>query len=96
MSGNKVGGMKTRDINLAKDLNFYKKIGALGGSRKGDQLDKPKGFGANRKLASQVGRIGGSISKRGVHLTDEEKKHAKLSLSIDTFLGANRMEKNAI
>lgn len=31
MSGTLEGGLKARDKNLAKDPNFYKTIGALGG-----------------------------------------------------------------
>lgn len=43
--------------------------GALGGKKKGDELNSPKGFAANRELArtagAKGGRIGGKLSKRG-------------------------------
>ena len=64
MAGNKTGGYKARDKNLANDPDFYKKIGSLGG-----QKSKTGGFFANRELASIAGRKGGLISRRG-------KKHA--------------------
>ncbi|MBW4818724.1 general stress protein [Rhodococcus qingshengii] len=60
MSGTKVGGLKARDRNLAKDPDFYKKIGAIGG-----RLGTTGGFAADRKLARIAGAKGGRISKRG-------------------------------
>lgn len=59
MSGSRIGGIKTRDKNLAKDPDYYKKIGSVGGSRTGI-----KGFAANRELARTAGTIGGRISRR--------------------------------
>ncbi len=60
MSGTKAGGLKARDRNLAKDPDFYKKIGAIGG-----RLGTTGGFAADRKLARIAGAKGGRISKRG-------------------------------
>lgn len=40
---------------------FMKEVGRLGGLVKNPN----KGFGSNRKLASEAGRKGGAISKRG-------------------------------
>lgn len=59
MSGTKQGGIATRDANLARDPDFYKKIGAIGGSVRNPN----KGFGSNRKLARIAGTRGGR-SKR--------------------------------
>jgi len=59
MSGTKIGGQRARDKNLAKDPDFYKKIGQRGG-----QLSRTGGFYANRELASTAGRIGGLKSRR--------------------------------
>ena len=66
MSGNREGGLKTKERHLARDPDWYKKIGSLGGQKKGDELARPKGFAANRELASRVGAIGGRISRRGI------------------------------
>lgn len=60
VSGTKAGGLKARDRNLAKDPDFYKKIGAIGG-----RLGTTGGFAADRKLARIAGAKGGRISKRG-------------------------------
>ena len=60
VSGTKAGGLKARDRNLAKDPDFYKKIGAIGG-----RLGTTGGFAADPKLARIAGAKGGRISKRG-------------------------------
>lgn len=60
MAGTVEGGRKARDRNLANDPNFYKKIGAIGGSKSGTG-----GFYANRELARIAGAKGGKISRRG-------------------------------
>lgn len=59
MSGTKEGGIKARDANLAKDPEFYIKIGAQGGS-----VSRPhtRPFHINRKLAKEAGRKGGRKS----------------------------------
>ena len=59
MSATRAGGLKARDKNLAKDPDFYKKIGALGGKK-----GHTGGFYADRELARRAGAIGGRISKR--------------------------------
>lgn len=60
MAGTKAGGMKAAAKNLARDPNFYAKIGAKGG-RNGNT----GGFAANPKLAAEAGRKGGLVSRRG-------------------------------
>ena len=60
MAGNKIGGLKARDKNLAKNLNFYRDIGRIGG-RNGNT----GGFAANPELAKIAGSKGGKISRRG-------------------------------
>ncbi|MCD1275823.1 MAG: general stress protein [Candidatus Nanogingivalaceae bacterium] len=60
MAGTKVGGMKAAQKNLAKDPNFYAKIG-----RKGGQNGHTGGFAANPELARIAGAKGGRISRRG-------------------------------
>lgn len=60
MSGTVKGGIKTREHHMAKDPDWYKKIGRLGGLRK-----VPKGFAKNKELASVYGKLGGHKSKRG-------------------------------
>lgn len=63
MSGTRAGGLKVREKNLAKDPDFYKRIGSIGGQN-GRGPNYTGGFAGNRKLASEAGRKGGSISRR--------------------------------
>lgn len=61
MAGTTVGGLKTVETNKKKyGEDFYKNIGAKGGSVKGLK----KGFAANPELARTAGAKGGSVSKR--------------------------------
>ena len=59
MAGTKAGGLKAAQKNLAKDPNFYAKIG-----RKGGQAGHTGGFAANPELARIAGAMGGRISRR--------------------------------
>lgn len=59
MAGTIVGGKKAAAKNLAKDPNFYKKIGAKGGKN-----GNTGGFAANPELARRAGALGGRISRR--------------------------------
>lgn len=59
MAGTKIGGQKAAAKNLAKDPNFYAKIGAKGGAN-----GRTGGFAANPELARVAGAKGGRISKR--------------------------------
>ena len=59
MAGTKAGGQKAAAKNLAKDPNFYAKIGA-----KGDKRGHTGGFAANRELARIAGARGGRVSRR--------------------------------
>ncbi len=60
MAGTKAGGLKAKAKNLAKDPNFYAKIGAKGG-----KASNTGGFAANPELARIAGAKGGRISRRG-------------------------------
>ena len=61
MPGTLDGGKKTAKTNKEKyGKNYYKLIGARGGSVK----NALKGFGGNHELAVRAGTLGGSISKR--------------------------------
>ena len=75
MSGTKTGGLRARDKNLARDPDFYKKIGAKGGrngTTGGFASDKRGQDGlTGRERASVAGLIGGRISRRG-------KKHERV------------------
>lgn len=64
MAGTTIGGIKARDKNLAKDPDFYKKAGAIGGKNGTKARGSIKGFDANRELAKIAGARGGKISKR--------------------------------
>lgn len=71
MAGNREGGLKAAAKNKARDPDFYAKIG-----RKGGKAGHTGGFAANRELASEAGKIGGRISKRGkskVNLGDSQE-----------------------
>ncbi|WP_368858989.1 general stress protein [Mycolicibacterium neoaurum] len=62
MPGTYVGGLKARDKNLAKDPDFYRKIGKRGGKA---PRNMPRGFAAMPpEKVSAAGRKGGLISKR--------------------------------
>lgn len=52
MSGTIAGGLKVRAINLARNPNYYKDIGRIGGKR-----SKGGGF-TNPKIAQSAGRKG--------------------------------------
>lgn len=75
MAGTKAGGLKAKARNLAKDPNFYKKIGAKGG-RNGNT----GGFASDmvgedgltgRQRAKIAGAKGGKISRRGAAKENE-------------------------
>lgn len=59
MAGTKQGGKLAAVKNLARDPDFYAKIGAKGG-RNG----RTGGFAANPELARIAGAKGGRISRR--------------------------------
>lgn len=60
MPGTLKGGKKAAAKNKRLyGSDFYKRIGAIGGSR-----GKTGGFYQNRELASRAGAIGGRISRR--------------------------------
>ncbi len=68
MAGNSIGGIKARDKNLAKDPDFYKKIGTIGG-RNGttggfasEEVGKDGLTGHERSMIA--GARGGKISRR--------------------------------
>lgn len=55
--GGKLAAKKNKELH---GEDFYKRIGKIGG-----QNSTTGGFAANRELASEAGKIGGRISKRG-------------------------------
>lgn len=60
MAGTREGGRRAAATNRKRHgADFYAKIGAKGGI-----IGKTGGFYANRKLASDAGRKGGTISRR--------------------------------
>jgi len=60
MAGTKEGGLKAAQTNKAKyGEDFYKKIGADGGS-----ISSGGGFAADPQMASLAGRLGGLKSRR--------------------------------
>jgi general stress protein YciG len=62
MAGTLIGGKKAAAANLARDPDFYKKIGKIGGSAPNET---PKGFAAmTPEKRSAAGKVGGKISRR--------------------------------
>ena len=59
MAGTVAGGKKAAAKNLAKDPDFYRRIGKVGGGN-----GNTGGFAANRELARIAGAKGGRISRR--------------------------------
>ena len=59
MAGTVAGGKKAAAKNLAKDPDFYRRIGKVGGSN-----GNTGGFAASRELARIAGAKGGRISRR--------------------------------
>lgn len=60
MGNTKEGAKKTRDKLLAKDPDYYKKLGKLGG-----EASEGYSFGHGKVDPSEAGRVGGKRSKRG-------------------------------
>ena len=68
MAGNKEGGRKAAAKNLAKNPNYYREIGRIGGKN-----GTTGGFAANHELARTAGAKGGRISRRGKAIKNEGK-----------------------
>ena len=64
------GGKLTAQKNLAKDPDYYRKLGSLGGKA---PTTKPKGFAADIERARIAGRKSGEISKKGLKFIKEYK-----------------------
>lgn len=63
MAGTRVGGLKAAKANKKRHgEDFYTRIGRRGGLA---PARTPRGFAADRELASRAGRKGGLISRRG-------------------------------
>lgn len=71
MAGTREGGIKAAQKNLARDPDFYKKIGARGGAN-----GTTGGFAANPELARIAGAKGGRISRRKY----EQKRRLEITL----------------
>jgi len=69
VAGTKQGGYITRDKNLAKDPDYYKKLGSRGGSRR----VATKGFGHPDIDAHEAGRKGGTAPRRRIRYTEAGK-----------------------
>lgn len=67
MAGNRAGGLKARDKNLARNPNHYKEMGSKGG-----KALISKGFGRNPEKASKYGSQGGKRSRTGYRFIKEE------------------------
>ncbi len=59
MAGTISGGLAAAKTNLKNDPDFYKRIGAIGGTK-----SRNGGFWADRELARRAGAIGGRKSRR--------------------------------
>lgn len=65
MSGTRAGGLKAKEKNLAKDPDFYSKIGKKSQAAWEENGRRPRGFAFNRDLARLAGAKGGRASRRG-------------------------------
>lgn len=88
MSGTHEGGLKARETNLAKDPDFYKRIGALGGakSRGGGFASTERGPDGltGQERARLVGSVGGRKSKRGKMVIKEQSpNHTEPNFEVD-------------
>lgn len=54
---------------------LHVEAGRLGGLKKGDELDSPKGFGANKIMAKTAGATGGTRSKRGKTFLNQDSEY---------------------
>lgn len=60
MSATRAGGLKAATTNKERyGEDFFRRIGSKGG-----QASTTGGFAANRELAREAGRIGGSVSRK--------------------------------
>lgn len=91
MAGTREGGLKARARNLARDPNWYKKIGAKGGAN-GKGPGYKGGFASNevgedgltgRERAKLAGAIGGKRSRRGPAKDDIEKAEEVLKAEVE-------------
>lgn len=75
ISGTRKGGIKARDTNLERHgKDFYKNIGAVGGSK-----GFTGGFYGNPELAKRAGKIGGRNShRRTMAQIEEDNKREEL------------------
>lgn len=65
MPGNKIGGQKTAARMLARDPDWYHKIGAMAHESWVKNGRKPKGFAAmSPEKVSEAGRKGGAATRR--------------------------------
>lgn len=62
MVGTHSGALKAKQKILARDKDFYRKIGRIGGMA---ETSAPKGFACDIERARKAGSKGGKISKRG-------------------------------
>lgn len=81
MAGTKTGGQKARDTNIRLyGEDYYKNIGAAGGrngNTGGFYDSRPwykKLFHPKNPHAQEAGRKGGTSSKRGRHLSEQQGK----------------------
>lgn len=69
MAGSKKSAKKAAQTNFKRyGKDFYKKIGEVGGKN-----GHTGGFYVNRELAMKVGKLGGTISRRGVAKVSPEE-----------------------
>lgn len=62
--GTQEGGISTAETNRKRHgSDFYSRIGAAGGRKKTEATAR-KGYGSNRALASESGKIGGAVSRK--------------------------------
>lgn len=68
MNNYQLGGLKTKEKLLAKDPDYYVKLGKLGGPKAEKTYLKK-----NPEEAKKIGKKGGSVSKRGMKYLGEDR-----------------------
>jgi len=87
MAGTRIGGLKARNKNLARDPNWYATIGAKGG-----RAGTTGGFQYGSALAREAGRKGGTISRRKSKITTDVSGKVYVRLTPDDQLAKDLAE----
>lgn len=80
MSATSKGGKKLAKKLLARDPEYYSKIGKIGG-----KIGRTGGFAGNRALASRAGKIGGMVGRNNGKPISEQQRAVILAGDLRRF-----------